>query len=188
MENVYTKIHEKTGLLISSNGFVFIPACRRYTGHWTIGFHCGKYRAIKHNGKIHAVHRLVAETFLENPNNYPTVDHIDRNRYNNNVSNLRWASVSMQMRNTSQNDGCFKKYGTHYYENEKECRKKRDVEYSKTPNGKEVRAKAIKKWRSKFRRLKFNDGKIHYVPLSEAEKLKDIPTSKRIFKKIKKRG
>lgn len=37
------------------------------------------------------IHRLVAETFIENPNpnEYNEVDHIDKNRKNNNVSNLR---------------------------------------------------------------------------------------------------
>lgn len=41
------------------------------------------------------VHRLVAEAFIPNPNNYPQIDHIDTVRNNNIVSNLRWASCSM---------------------------------------------------------------------------------------------
>lgn len=36
-----------------------------------------------------SIHRLVAEAFLDNPNHYTDVDHIDKNTYNNNVSNLR---------------------------------------------------------------------------------------------------
>ncbi len=38
-------------------------------------------------------HRLVAEAFIPNPENLGTVDHIDGNKSNNAVTNLRWASL-----------------------------------------------------------------------------------------------
>lgn len=38
------------------------------------------------------VHRLVAMTFIPNPNNLPEVDHIDTDRTNNMVDNLRWVT------------------------------------------------------------------------------------------------
>lgn len=38
------------------------------------------------------VHRIVAETFIENIENKPEVDHIDNNTFNNNVNNLRWVT------------------------------------------------------------------------------------------------
>ncbi len=38
------------------------------------------------------IHRLVAKAFIPNPQNLTTVNHIDGNKHNNNVSNLEWAS------------------------------------------------------------------------------------------------
>lgn len=38
------------------------------------------------------IHRLVAEAFIPNPDNKPEVDHIDTNRQNNDMSNLRWVT------------------------------------------------------------------------------------------------
>jgi hypothetical protein len=49
------------------------------------------------------VHRLVAEAFIPNPDNKPVIDHIDRNRANNVVSNLRWASHSQNQQNREEN-------------------------------------------------------------------------------------
>jgi hypothetical protein len=46
-------------------------------------------------------HRLIAELFVWNPDNLACVDHIDRNRLNNAVDNLRWCSYEENSRNRS---------------------------------------------------------------------------------------
>lgn len=46
-----------------------------------------------------AVHKIVAEAFIPNPNNYQYIDHIDTDRTNNNVSNLRWCTNKMNQNN-----------------------------------------------------------------------------------------
>ena len=63
-----------------------------------------RYLQVGLNNKKIKIHRLVGEAFIPNPENKPQIDHIDRNRTNNHVSNLRWVT---RLEN-SQNKGEYK--------------------------------------------------------------------------------
>lgn len=60
---------------------------------------------LSHNGKIkgYYLHRIVAEHFLDNPEDLPEVNHIDGDFYNNKLSNLEWISKLDNMRHASEN-------------------------------------------------------------------------------------
>lgn len=55
-------------------------------------------------GKRCAVHRLVAEAFLPNPNNLPVVNHKDRNPQNCRLDNLEWTTNSDNIRHAYQTE------------------------------------------------------------------------------------
>lgn len=56
---------------------------------------------ISHHIKIH---RLVAKLFLDNPNDYPCVNHIDGDKENNRVDNLEYCTYSYNMNHAISND------------------------------------------------------------------------------------
>ena len=57
------------------------------------------------------VHRLICQAFYENPENKKEVDHINRNRSDNRVENLRWVTSSENASNTIRVDRGLEKYG-----------------------------------------------------------------------------
>tara|TARA_R110000787_G_scaffold190412_2_gene301849 strand:- start:13 stop:501 length:489 start_codon:yes stop_codon:yes gene_type:complete len=83
----------KDGRVYSYKTDKFLTACPNTRGY--LYYNLSKNR----NGKPVYIHRLIAENYILNPHNYPCVDHIDRNRQNNNIVNLRWVTHSMNSQN-----------------------------------------------------------------------------------------
>ena len=54
--------------------------------------------------KHHQIHRLVAQAFIENPNNYEEVNHKDEDKTNNHVTNLEWCTRSYNINYGTRNE------------------------------------------------------------------------------------
>lgn len=57
------------------------------------GYQCIKF-TVNSQRTSHLVHRLIATTFIDNPLEKATVNHIDGNKDNNSLSNLEWTTIS----------------------------------------------------------------------------------------------
>ena len=59
--------------------------------------------------KTKSIHRLVAEAFIPNPNNFPEVNHFDENKINNELSNLEWCDSRYNSNYGTRNERISKK-------------------------------------------------------------------------------
>lgn len=101
----------KLGLYISDKGNIkynnkLLKQHNNGNGYFYINF---KY-------KRYYVHRLVAESYIPNPDNKPQINHKDLNKANNEASNLEWVTPSENIRHLFKNGhpGGFKKGCNHW--------------------------------------------------------------------------
>lgn len=145
LSGVLTGKHPTTGLLCRETGEVFVPKSGNNPAHWTFGSkHPSGYLYVTINGKHFAVHRIICQTFHDNPLNLPTVDHISRDKLDNRPSNLRFASYKTQSDNRRVCEDSQTKYGVRECDN--------PLEYNKqfraaNPDFAEKCREGVRKWR-----------------------------------------
>lgn len=98
------------------------------------------------NVKKGIIHRLVAQTYIPNSDNLPEIDHIDTNRQNNNVSNLRWCTRKENCNNplSLKHSGDSRKGEKHYLYGKslsEEIRAKMSASHIGHPTNEETRRK-----------------------------------------------
>ena len=89
-DDIISKITKDGKYTIYSNGKIYSNACKRFMKPKVDK---DGYLEIKLNEISYRVHQIILRTFVGDPPKDmldPTVDHIDGNRQNNNISNLRW--------------------------------------------------------------------------------------------------
>ena len=75
--------------------------CNFFSGKVYKGYIRGDYYVVEIDGITTLLHRMLAEIFLPNPNNYPCVDHINHNTLDNRIENLKWVTSSENRLNLS---------------------------------------------------------------------------------------
>lgn len=93
---------EQTNYFVDEQGNIFNQKTQKYLkGTIRSGYKMVKL-TINKIKRDYCIHRLVAEAFLDNPKNLPQVNHIDRNKLNNNVNNLEWVNASDNIKHCNQ--------------------------------------------------------------------------------------
>jgi len=79
--------------------------------------HHSGYMVIKIGGKVFKMHRVIAQAFLPDFHDFPQVDHIDGNRSNNNINNLRMVTNQQNGRaHKRKSKGCSSQYRGVYWD------------------------------------------------------------------------
>ena len=89
--NDFIEINDFPNYLINKEGVVYSKISCKIMKPSLMKTGYVKYALRVEEGvKYPFIHRLLALQFIDNPNNFDEIDHIDKNRQNNCLDNLRW--------------------------------------------------------------------------------------------------
>lgn len=109
MSSTYGRVKSVERKIVYSNGDVHF-----YDGHiMTIQRNKFGYSSLRLSGKTYRVARLIALTFIPNPQNYPQVNHKDENKTNDRVENLEWCTSQYNINYGTHNQRCRSKLIDH---------------------------------------------------------------------------
>lgn len=185
MSNTRVKMHPTLGVLVCTDGHIMMPVTRGHGNpRWTFGTTGGggDYLRVRIYGRDYKVHRLVLETFVGKCPPGMQGDHINRNRTDNRLENLRWVTPAENNRNRKDNDSCETLLGIHWYQDAHECYKR----YSTTAQGKAAIKRRDDRRKSRYKCIKFSNKQKAYVPMEDYYKLIQVPISERDMDKFKK--
>lgn len=110
----FYEIENEPNYLVSNSGAIFSKITNKILKG--VVLKTGYVRVVLSNRKQRCVHRIVAETFISNPEGLPIVNHIDENPQNNCIENLEWVTHKENIQHSCKSVKSYKYKDCKHYE------------------------------------------------------------------------